>query len=200
MPQPFHLDLILRPGETFGPYVFFALTSGDDPMDLTGWTPYAEFRLTTTGAVVFDLAPYLLGDGSVGAFTADDTTSVLTCTGHGLIAGQCVQFTSDDTLPSPLESDTDYFVMAFGLETDEFLVSAAPGDTAVIILDTGTGTHTVSSILGQIAIPQIAWATSHDYTEKSGGYDFILQDTNGKRWDGFGGGNFAIKKGFTNPV
>jgi hypothetical protein len=200
MPTPFHLDLVLRPGETFGPYVFMALDPNDNLIDLAGWSAHAEFRLTPQNTVSLDLAPIILDAGTVGTFTTDFTVSVFTLTAHGLIAGQCVRFSSDTTLPDPLDDATDYFVMQYGLSTDNFLVSDTPGGSAVILNDDGTGTHTCTSLRGQIAIPEITVSTSHGYSEKKGGWDFLLEDPQGRRFDSFGGGTFEIKKGYTNPT
>lgn len=67
---------------------------------------------------------------------------VVTWTDHGFVAGQPVMFTSDDTLPTGLTAGVVYYVLAAGLTTDEFSVSATPGGTAVETTGAGTGTHT----------------------------------------------------------
>jgi hypothetical protein len=200
MPTPFHLDLVLRPGETFGPYVFMALDANDNLIDLSGWSAYAEFRVTPQNSVVLDLQAEILAAGSVGDFTTDYTISVFTLTGHGLIAGQGVRFTTSGDLPAPLAIDTDYFICQYGLDTDHFLVSDSPGGSPVILTDDGSGTHSCESIRGQVAIPEVTVATSHDYAEKKGGWDILLEDPQGRRFDQFGGGTFEIKKGYTNPA
>jgi hypothetical protein len=201
MATPFHLDLVLRPGETFGPYVFLALDPFDNLMDLTGYTAFAQFRETPQQSLVLDLDPQLIDEADIGTFTVTTPNSKFTCTGHGLIAGQIVNFSSDGTLPTPLDDATDYFVMSYGLTANAFYVELSPGSGAAVILtDTGTGTHSASTPRGQIYIPEIDHTDTTVMAEKSGGWDFLLEDPLGRRFDSFGGGKFTIAKGYTTPT
>lgn len=83
----------------------------------------------------------LLGVDEPETFTVVAATDLFTKTAHGLVAGNRLQFTSDDTLPAPLEESTDYFVIAAGLTADDFQVSTTEGGTALNITTAGTGTH-----------------------------------------------------------
>lgn len=69
--------------------------------------------------------------------------NVVTWADHGLVAGQPVVFSTSGSLPSGLTAGTVYYVIASGLTTGSFSVSASKGGTAV---DTsggaGSGTHT----------------------------------------------------------
>jgi hypothetical protein len=72
-------------------------------------------------------------------FTAA-VTNIITSDAHGLSAGDCVRFTTSDTLPAGLSLATNYYVVS--PTTNTFKLSAALGGPEVDITDTGTGTHT----------------------------------------------------------
>jgi hypothetical protein len=72
-------------------------------------------------------------------FTAA-TTGIITSAGHGLVDGDLIHVSTDNTLPDGLSASTDYYVIEAA--TDTFKVSATSGGSAVTIGDTGTGTHT----------------------------------------------------------
>lgn len=70
--------------------------------------------------------------------------AVVTLTAHGLVAGQVVQFSTTGALPAPLVSGVNYYVLAAGLDSNDFEVSLTAGGTA--ISTTGgsqSGTHSV---------------------------------------------------------
>jgi len=60
---------------------------------------------------------------------------------HGLVAGNSVCFwpTIGAVLPTPLAEDTEYFVIAAGLTTDAFRVSATLGGASIDITAIGDG-------------------------------------------------------------
>ena len=121
-------------------------------------------------------------------FTADAGTDVLTFADHNYsytsnntsITGHYVpvQFTTTDTLPSPLAIDTTYFLIynAATYATNGYKIATtydnASTSTAINITDTGTGTHTVSTV--DLDEPSYE-ATSVE------GYNFIGDD-NGNVW------------------
>lgn len=80
----------------------------------------------------------------IAEVTAATTDLITAASAHGLIAGDRVRFTTTTTLPAGLSLATNYFVIASGLTTTAFKVSATSGGSAVDITDTGTGTHSVS--------------------------------------------------------
>jgi hypothetical protein len=86
--------------------------------------------------------------GSQVAISSVNTTSEVVTTGsaHGLITGQTVQFSTDNTLPDPLQPLTTYYVNV--ATADTFTVhttnaAAIAGTGAVNLTDTGTGSHNV---------------------------------------------------------
>ena len=68
---------------------------------------------------------------------------VVTWTGHTLVVGDGVKFTTDGALPTGLVAGTAYFVSSVASNT--FQVSAVPGGTAVNTSSAGSGTHTAKS-------------------------------------------------------
>jgi hypothetical protein len=193
-------NLTLRPGITFGPHVFTALGDSGSPVDITGWSVWAHVKQTPDASLELDLEPEIVTAGSVGNFTANASTDVLSLTAHGLVVGHTVQFSSSGTLPAGLSAATNYYVIADGLTANAFKVSLTPNGTTVDITDTGTGTHTVALGLGQILIPEITDETSHDWADFKGRWDLILENPAGQRLGAFISGKFNITNGITNPA
>lgn len=78
-----------------------------------------------------------------GAVTVVAATDLFTLANHGFVAGDTVRFRSDTTLPAGVTANTTYFVIASGLTTNAFKVSATLGGATIDVTDTGTGIHTV---------------------------------------------------------
>lgn len=70
------------------------------------------------------------------------TPGVVTWTGHGLVAGQPVVFSTTGALPTGLTAGTVYYVVSAGLTADAFSVAATPGGAAIDTTAAGNGTHT----------------------------------------------------------
>jgi hypothetical protein len=71
---PARYDLQLTPGLIFGPYVLNALDENDDPVDITGWVPFAEVRVRPGASkVILDLNPSIT-DGPNGEITIPKIT------------------------------------------------------------------------------------------------------------------------------
>lgn len=68
--------------------------------------------------------------------------AVVTWTGHGLVAGQPVVFSTTGALPTGLTPATVYYVISAGLTANEFQVSATAGGSAINTSGAGSGTHT----------------------------------------------------------
>lgn len=66
---------------------------------------------------------------------------------HGLIAGDKVVITGGTSVPCGLTSDTVYFVIATGLTTAEFKVSATLGGSSISVSGAATGTFYVAKPL-----------------------------------------------------
>lgn len=96
--------------------------------------PYA-FKIEWGG----DCAPESTVAISVG------TPGVVSWTGHGLLAGQPVVFSTTGALPTGLTAGTVYYVIAAGLTANSFSVAATPVGTGIATTAAGTGTHTVTA-------------------------------------------------------
>lgn len=68
--------------------------------------------------------------------------AVITWTGHGLVAGSAVTFSTTGTLPTGLVAGQTYYVLAAGLTANAFSVAETPGGAAVGTTAAGSGTHT----------------------------------------------------------
>lgn len=71
--------------------------------------------------------------------------AVVTWTGHGLVAGQPVVFSTTGSLPTGLTAGTVYYVISAGLTANEFQVSATAGGAAIDTSSAGSGTHTADA-------------------------------------------------------
>lgn len=71
------------------------------------------------------------------------TETLTTSTAHGFSADDKVVFRSSGAVPATLVAGTQYFVLAAGLTSTQFRVSATSGGAAINLTDAGTGTITV---------------------------------------------------------
>ncbi len=69
---------------------------------------------------------------------------VISWTGHGLIAGTPVKFSTTGALPTGLTAGTTYYVV--NPTTDAFSVAATPGGSAITTTGTQSGTHTATTV------------------------------------------------------
>lgn len=126
----------------------------------TGTSTYYQFAF----ALINDQLDAKFGIQAEGTFTAVAATDLLSHTAHELVAGDKVQFSTTDTLPTPLQTGVDYFVIAAGLTANDFRVSTTLGGATVDITDTGTGTHSfvrVSDDAASIALMgEVSWTES----------------------------------------
>jgi hypothetical protein len=82
---------------------------------------------------------------SKGAVTFTNGTDLCNLNSHGLATGDCIEFTTTDTLPAELTANTNYFVIynnANSFKMATTLAKAIAG-TAINITNDGTGTHTL---------------------------------------------------------
>lgn len=86
----------------------------------------------------------LLGVDEPIDITTTFATDLINAVANGLLDGQKVQFSTDDTLSAPLLEHTDYFVRDATANT--FKVSLTSGGAAVNLADDGTGNHKVRRI------------------------------------------------------
>lgn len=98
------------------------------------------------------MAPSVVASGTwtdlKGAtFTAANATDLFTKANHGLVAGDRIQVqNSGGALPTGMSAATDYFVIASGLTTNDFKVSATFGGSTINITSDGTGTQSFSFV------------------------------------------------------
>ena len=94
---------------------------------------------------------------SVGTFTADAGTDVLTLTTHGLAVNDIIHVTTSAAdLPLGLAINTVYFVKTVPT-ADTFTLSATRGGSTLDIQDAGTGTHTLHNEVNAPDIRGRAW-------------------------------------------
>jgi hypothetical protein len=93
---------------------------------------------------------------------ADVTANTIDSPAHGLSAGNQVVFwaASGASLPAPLAEGTIYFVIAAGLTTDVFSVSATSGGSAIDI--TGNGDGEFQTIVPEVFAAQGQYTVSSD--------------------------------------
>lgn len=91
----------------------------------------------------------------------------ITWTAHGLVAGQPVIFSTTGALPTGLTAGTVYYVIANGLTTDTFKVSAAKGGSAVTTSSAGTGTQTADA--PPVGKTRMFYALAHNANNPGGG-------------------------------
>jgi len=128
-------------GLTAGTPVRFTATTL--PTGISAGTTYYVISEGLT-AGVFKVSATLNGSAvnlgtqvTASSLTVNSTADTFTATAHGLTAGTIVQF-AGTTLPGGITAGTNYFVIAGGLTSDVFKVSATLGGTAVNMTTNGT--------------------------------------------------------------
>ena len=117
------------------------------------------------------------------AFTAVAATDVITTSStHGLVKDNTVILTTTTTLPAGLAVETTYFVLTTPT-TSTLTLSAAKDGTVINITNTGTGTHTLSSMSVQRDYLNNFTAATNTFSPHSlsattiADYTFILNKT-----------------------
>lgn len=105
---------------------------------------------------------------------------VISWTAHGLVAGDKVHFTTTGALPTGLSVNTDYFVIAAGLDANSFRVSTSRGGGAVNTSGTQSGVHTAyNSNFGKgdgsttFALPDFRGFTPYGYKSSDANFDAL---------------------------
>jgi hypothetical protein len=83
--------------------------------------------------------------GVTGAQTvtiSNASPAVITLAAHGYVPGENGQFTTSGSLPTGLSTSTTYYVIAAGLASGTFEISATPGGSAINTSSAGSGTQT----------------------------------------------------------
>lgn len=115
-----------------------------------GLTPQIDkanlrFKLLTNAAsfVATHTSVEQVDNGSKATVTMTIATpGVISDTAHGLAAGTPVAFLSTGALPTGLTPGTFYYVIATGLTTNTYQISATPGGAAIATSGTQSGVHT----------------------------------------------------------
>jgi hypothetical protein len=94
---------------------------------------------------------------------------VVTITAHGLVANNIVVFTTTGALPNNITAGTNYYVLATGLTSDDFQVSATAGGVAIDTTSgtqsgTHTGTYYVSRKLSGLDLKALLGNASYNQT------------------------------------
>ena len=84
---------------------------------------------------------------TLSGITIDAGNPTFTAPCHGLIAGDKVVITGGTSVPCGLTPNTVYFVIATGLTTAEFKVSATLGGSSISVSGAATGTFYVAKPL-----------------------------------------------------
>jgi hypothetical protein len=92
-----------------------------------------------------------LYDGNFAPVTIDIATPCLIhWSGHGLAAGDAVQFQTSGALPTGLVAGTVYFVLAAGLTSGTFQVGATAGGAAIATSGSQSGVQTGYQVTNKI--------------------------------------------------
>lgn len=116
-------------------------SAGDNPMAVgtiyTGSVTnqyYADFAITISGSSAqwwdgIQASSFTHAPATVTISIANP--AVISQASHGYVAGQPVVFTTTGALPSAITAGTRYYVLAAGLTTGSYEISATPGGTPV---------------------------------------------------------------------
>lgn len=127
------------------------------------YTSYKRIRVNTAG-----------GNKT---FTASTSPSKLILSSAlTLNVGDAITLTTTNTLPAPLATSTTYFVQS--VSSLDFQLSATLGGSAIVILDTGSGVHTVT--VTAMGAPSFYTQNNSDGSAPYG-IIYIL-DKNGRIW------------------
>lgn len=146
----------------FGGTTFVAAPNGTD----------ARFAVSDTSAQLhYD--NIALGKMKSSTVTiSNGSPATITWTSHGLTAGTELAFSTTGSLPTGLTAGTRYYVIAAGLATNSFRVSATFGGSAVNTSSAGSGTHTAKAIA---QMPGITFKVP-DFNASNGGSDHPLMN------------------------
>lgn len=111
-------------------------------VDLVGFYRINTVTTTTSQALTNNLSAF-------ATVTADDTTDIVTHDNINLFPYTRVRFTTTGTLPAGISLATDYYVIKLTDTTCKLATSYANAvaGTAINITDTGTGVHTMDTLL-----------------------------------------------------
>jgi hypothetical protein len=200
--KPARWDFLCNPGITFPGRVFVALDENFAPVDLSGFTPRANVRLSANGPVILDLNPSLVTPANLPASISYTVGSqVLTSAAHGLGTSMNLEFLG--ALPAPLRTEERYIVLASNLTANTFSVisfhSAMLGENVPVrISGVGTSPTFVGRLtVGQVKIPEVSDETTNVLADANAFWDLLMEDPSGRVIGYYAAGGFIIKRGMT---
>lgn len=112
---------------------------------------------------------YTLGQAAlVGCTISIAAPAVITQVAHGYVAGQPVRFSTTGTLPTGIDAVTAYYVLATGLTTGAFQISATDAGAVVNTSGTQSGVQSVGKIKNAESAGPISILTGKTVTVPSG--------------------------------
>lgn len=124
---------------------------------------FAENDVVATVSYTIGQAAYVSGVTVTIA-----TPGVFTLANHGFVAEQVVHLSTTGALPTGLAVDTPYYVIATGLTTSAFQLSATLNGTAIATTGTQSGVHSVGKIKNAETAGPFAIATGVTVTVPTG--------------------------------
>jgi len=95
-------------------------------------------------------APYVVGQNAQQTCSISIASPAVVSMTNNFVANQPVRFVSTGTLPTGIAINTPYYVMATGLTTGQFQISATVGGTAISTSGTQSGTVTCGKVKNAI--------------------------------------------------
>jgi hypothetical protein len=133
---------------TFCTYHVRTETGGQVNLSGGGTTDFGEYGLMADG---YSRTPLYTGESRIAAYgtpridrvvTINESTDTFTSSGHTLVVDDQIQFSATQgDLPTGLEANTIYFVIASGLTADNFKVSLTEGGSSIDVTGTPAGTY-----------------------------------------------------------
>lgn len=133
---------------------------------VAGTVPSAS--TTSQGSTKLSQAPSL----SLGVATITIASpGVVSNTGHGLIAGDQVKFTTTGALPTGLAAGTVYYVIAAGLTANAFELATTLAGTAINTTGSQSGVHTLFRVTPVAVVDNDSRIFPNAYGVDAGGTD-----------------------------
>lgn len=120
-------------------------------------------------------------------FTTDYATDtfILATEAYDIVNGQRIKLSSTGTLPGPLATETEYYVINLDTDADTFQLSATKGGTAIDLTDNGTGTHSFNTEM--TVLLDYVVVDKDEAEDRSGFYESVItnhreKDSRGEHW------------------
>jgi len=141
----------------------------NEPLGLAVVADEIDLPSVINAANICDEPVQLRSDLATAIMVADDVTDILTETVTDpnkpipVHQGDIVEFTTTDTLPSPLVIDRGYYAIEVGID-GQFKLALSLNDSrediVINIADAGTGVHTMTRVAQQRYTTDLVWSTA----------------------------------------